>query len=115
MYTSPKHQHHTPISTRPSLDSPYIAEFEQFLSAVQKRLSYRVLRTLGGCGEVQEATTVLASSLRARTHDTPHEGASSDLKLALCERRVDPSSSLWNVEAVPRARLHHCLLCEGFE
>ena len=47
---SPKHQHHTSISTR---SSPYIVEFEQFLIAVQKGLSYKMLRMLGGCDEVQ--------------------------------------------------------------
>ena len=59
---SPKHQHHTSISTR---SSPYIAEFEQFLIAVQK--GFHIKYCLGGCDEVQ-AISVLASSLRASTH-----------------------------------------------
>ena len=37
------------------------------------------------------------------------------LGLALCECRVVPSSSLWGVEAVPRARLYNCLLCGEFK
>ena len=41
------------ISTRSSLDSPYITKFEQFLGAAQQGLSCKVLRMLGGCDEVQ--------------------------------------------------------------
>ena len=68
---SPKHQHHTSISTR---SSPYIVEFEQFLIAVQKGLSYKMLRMLGGCDEVQaiSVTGIIVITLSASTRDPPH-------------------------------------------
>ena len=138
----PKHQHHTPISTRYSLYGPTLQNLSNFSALYRRGLSCKVLRMLGGCDEVQ-ATSVLASTLRASTCDIPHEGGYwvvTSLSWALLFFTVRPwclySSMSADLEvglvwvlgcpgiiAMKRwgcspsrsgAHLHHCLLCEGF-